>query len=137
MRVDFMNPVQRAMISMAHFGTAMYAKKKTEEHERSENEYRKKRLELQERGVATEEQRAQNRATELDIRRQKTEAGIKVLYAKNNLTAKGNVRKPRKPKNAEEGYIQTQQDGSIARDAVPGMKRFASGEIDLSSLGRE
>lgn len=142
MRVDFMNPVQQAMMSIAHFGTAMYAKNKADEHERSENEYRKKRLELQERGVATEEQRVANRAKQLRIKEQLTDAEIKVLYAQNDLTPKGNQRRPRKskPKSPEEAYIDTQVTGSNTRNAVEYMRspeHFESGEIDLSSLGRK
>lgn len=211
MRVDFMNPVQQAMMSIAHFGTAMYAKNKSEEYEQSQNEYRKNRMAMEqkslelkeqklssdeklreqklaneqkelelkekklsneeksigvkeskeknrqteleirkaksdlkdrkvaneEKSVSVKEQKAKNREKELEIRSSKTEAQNKIAFFKAGLTPKGNQKRPRKPQNAQEGFESTQEVGSNARGAVDSMRRFASGEIDLSSLGRK
>ena len=136
MRVDFMNPVQQVMASASHFGTAIYAKGKAEEHESEEKKYRERRFGLEERKLAQRadylkayEQQVVNQGIKAETDRYRAETERVSTYDKLGLTPTG-----RKRKNAGQSYAQVQQTGSNVRKAPETMRRFASGEIDLSSL---
>ena len=139
MRVDFMNPVQQVMASASHFGVAMYARDKAEKHEADEKEYRERRFGLEERKLAQRadylkayEQQVVNQGIKAETDRYRAETERTVNYAEHNLTPTG-----RKRKNAGQSYAEVQQTGSNVRSAPETMRRFASGEIDLSSLKKE
>ena len=139
MRVDFMNPVQQVMASASHFGVAMYARDKAEKHEADEKEYRERRFGLEERKLAQRadylkayEQQVVNQGIKAETDRYRAETERTVNYAEHGLTPTG-----KKRKNAGQSYAEIQQTGSNVRGAPETMKRFASGEIDLSSLKKE
>lgn len=154
MRVDFMTPVQRVMASASHFATAMYAKneaekyreeqnqkaeeraKRSQEKAKQEQEYREKRMALEEKKIGMQERRttAFERQTEgqfLNAETKRYQAETDRLKA--GFTKSGRMR----PRSAVDGYMQTQTDGMAGRNAVPNMRRFASGEIDLSQFKKE
>lgn len=139
MRVDFMNPVQQVMASASHFGTAIYAKNKAEEHESEEKKYRERRFGLEERKLAQRanylkayEQQVVNQGIAAETDRYRAETERITSFDEHGLTATG-----KKRKNAGQSYAQVQQTGSNVRSAPETMRRFASGEIDLSSLKKE
>ncbi len=130
MRVDFMNPVQQVMASASRFGVAMYARDKAE-----------KRSAIEEEKLKQKSQYMETMGKFAEAKKIKAETDQKINYAQAGLTAKGNVRRPRKPKNAEEGILNAFDTGSSNRNTVVNrseiqkdFKRFASGEVDLSSL---
>lgn len=134
-----MNPVQQVMASASHFGVAMYARDKAEKHEADEKEYRERRFGLEERKLSQRadylkayEQQVVNQGIKAGTDRYRAETERTVNFAEHGLTPTG-----RKRKNAGQSYAQVQQTGSNVRSAPENMRRFASGEIDLSSLKKE
>lgn len=154
MRVDFMTPVQRVMASASHFATAMYArneaekykeeqakkyeerKKMSEERAKQDKEYKEKRMALEEKKIGMQERRTT--AFERQTEGQLMNAETKRYQAETERLTAGFTKSGRmRPRSAVDGYMQTQADGMAGRNAVPNMRRFASGEIDLSSLKKE
>ena len=141
MRVDFMNPVQQVMASASHFGVAMYARDKAEKAETARTEKEEERSAVEQEKLKQKSQYMETMGKFAEAKKIKAETDQKIKYAQAGLTAKGNVRRPRKPKNAEEGISNAFETGSSNRNAVVNrseiqkeFKRFGSGEIDLSSL---
>lgn len=153
MRVNFMTPVQQVMASASHGATALYANKRYEENREENREYRKERMGLENRKLDQREEYLGAYDKQVENQGIKAEALMKqaetsaynaetqrnIQYAEHNLTKSGNPR--RKPSNAEEGIAQAFQTGSQNRNAYENSlgvhkeyKRFASGEVDLSSL---
>lgn len=153
MRVNFMTPVQQVMASASHGATALYANKRYEENREENRQYRQQRMGLENRKLDQREEylgaynkqvenqgtkaRALEKQAETEAYKAETERNVE--YAEHDLTKSGNPR--RKPSNAQEGIAQAFQTGSQNRNAYENSlgvhkeyKRFASGEVDLSSL---
>lgn len=153
MRVNFMTPVQQVMASASHGATALYANKRYEENREENREYRQQRMGLENRKLdqrgeylGAYNKQVENQGKKVEVMEKQAEnarfiaeTNRNVQYAEHNLTKSGNPR--RKPSNAEEGIAQAFQTGSQNRNAYENSlgvhkeyKRFASGEVDLSSL---
>lgn len=152
MRVNFMTPVQQVMASASHGATALYANKRYEENREENRQYREERMSLENRKLAQRarylgayEKQVENQGIKAEALMKQAETGAygaetqrMIQYAEHGLTPRGNKRRPR---SAEEGIANVFQTGSQNRNAYENSKgvhkeykRFASGEVDLSSL---